>query len=369
MVIKLFSQWSDFSSSETSPLFWMVIGPLLLMATMIGASTPLLSLIALIGVIAAWRYRTGGFALSLTALLLYLSLSYLLGYREAFFWQVAWGVSLALGVTISFLSMEEVRSFFSKERERRERVLTDLHLSLQSSEEKNVTERRTLSGEVEELKSKQRALQDEVEVLLNLIEGSRIESEKVFGRSETLSSESLAQHREIETLKQELTSEQERLGEIQKSYGSLSLSAQERLKELNTKRVELHQAEQFIESYKEQIKRARDYLFAQKKGEPDQSEVGEEVILQNLEKEKGAVKKSYDQLQEDFLALKKTHQDERVKLEREPDEELSAEVERLGKLASEKKRDLEQARAELVSIEREIFITKKGLQERGSYVH
>jgi len=367
----LFYRWSDFSSSETKPLFWMLIGPLLMMLTLIVAipilSNSLLPLISVVGLIASWRYRVSGFALTLMAFVLYFSLNYLLGHRlgfsEAWVWQVGFGCSLAIGLTISFLSMEELKSFYSNQTGKKDKIISDLKLSIYSLDEKSSRERRTFDREVEGLKEQQKSLQDEVEALLSLVEGSRIESEKVFRHSDALSSESLAQHREIETLKQELKSTEETMEELSSRHESLSLSAQERLQALNTKRVELYQSRLLIEGYEKQLQRAREYFLAQKKPQPTTAP------LQTLEQEKGMIKKVYDQIQEEFLALKRVLEEERVKLEKMPDESLHSEVKKLSGQVALKKKELEQVKGELIDIERDIFFHKKGLQEKGSFAH
>ena len=241
-------------------------------------------------------------------------------------------------------------------------------------------ERRSLEREIEELKEHHQSLQNEVEALLSLVEGSRIESEKVLKQNEALSAESLAQHREIETMKQELDTVRETMEELKISHESLSLSAKERLNALNAKRVELHQTRLLVEDYEKQIKRAREYFLAQKKGQPVPKEEkpkpspatndrGQQLILQTLEKDKGMIKKIYDQIQEDFLTLKKVLEEEKVNLEKAPDEEGHVEVKKLGAQVLEKKKKLEQTKAELIDIEREIFVIKKGLQEKGAFAN
>ena len=382
MLKEVLSKWSDFSSSETKPLFWMLLGPLLVMLTLIVAvpslSNPFLPLMTVVGLMASWRYRTSGFILTLMAFVLYFSLHYLMGYHEAFFWKLGWGGSLVLGLTISFLSMEELKNFYSKQKEGKEKIISELKLSLYSLEEKGAMERRTLEREIEELKKHHQSLQNEVEALLSLVEGSCIESEKVFKHRETLSAESLAQHREIETMKQDLDTVREKMEELQRSHESLSQSASERLNALNAKRVELYQTRLLVEDYEKQIKRAREYFLAQKKVQPVPKEEkpkpypatndrGQQLILQTLEKDKRMIKKIYDQIQEDFLTLKKALEEGKVNLEKAPDEERHAEVKKLESQVIEKKKKLEQTKAELIDIEREIFVIKKGLQEKGAF--
>lgn len=383
MVKQLIDRCSDFSSSESKPLFWMLMGPLLVMLTLILAiptlSNPFLPLITVMGVVVSWRYRVSGFAFTLMVFILYFALHYFLGHREAFLWKVGWGCSLALGLTVSFLCMEELKAFYSKEKEHKDKVVSELRLSLYSSEEKGAVEKRGLEREMKELKEQHKSLQDEIEVLLSLVEGSRIESEKMFKQRDLLSSESLSQYREIQVLKQELKSVQEREKALHDAQESLMISAKERLKMLNTARVELYQSRLLVESYEKQLKRAREYFLSQKQpkaappkkekpqASPPLNDRGQQLILQTLEKDKGMIKKIYDQIQEDFQTLKKALEEGKAKMEKAPDEESDLEVKKLGMQVVEKKKKLEQTKAELIGIEREIFVIKKGLQEKGAF--
>ena len=71
------------------------------------------------------------------------------------------------------------------------------------------------------------------------------------------------------------------------------------------------------------------------------------------------IKKIYDQIQADFEALKKALEEGKVKLAKAPDDELQSQVEKLTNQVVEKKKKLEQTKAELIGIEREIFVIKK----------
>jgi len=336
-------RWADFSSSETKPLFWMLLGPLLMLFTLTLSapyfSNPFLPLIAALGLILSWRYRLNGFMLTLMMFVLYFGTNYFLGPKNAFLWQLGWGSSLAFGLTISFLSMEELKCYYARQKSAKEEALNELQISLCSFEEKSAAEIHTLEKEIDTFKEELQASRDEVEALLNLVEASRIESNKIYQQNDALSAESLKMHREIKTLKITLSEREDRLATLEKEHHSISEEAATYLKSLNTHRVDLLQSRLLNEKYEEQIKKARAYFLAQKK--PSSQE--EYTALQTLEKNRGALKKLYNQNLEEYKQLKET--------DRNP----------------EAKKKLEQTKAELIGIEREVFIAKKRLQEKGAY--
>ncbi|MCB1107698.1 MAG: hypothetical protein KDK76_06360 [Chlamydiia bacterium] len=370
----IIKKWADFSASETKPLFWMLLGPLLMMLTITLSapfmSNPFLPLIAVCGLLFSWKYRTSGFAFTLMGLIIYFAFSYLFGHKDIFMWKIGWGLSLVLGLTISFLSMEELKSYYAKMSARKEKAVNDLQISLHSFEEKTAAEKRTQEKEIETLKEELSSAREEMDALLNLVEASRIESDKVYRQSDELSRESLKMHREIEGLKLRLNEGEKVLSHLENEHETLLQTARERLKVLNYVRVELYQSRLLNDGYQKQIKKAREYFQAQKekiipKNVPVQKK-SEHLILKTLEKDKGMIKKIYDQILDDYQKVKSALDEGSIRLKKAPDEALSIEVNRLMGEVKEKKQKLEKTKAELVGIEREIFAIKKGLQERGA---
>ena len=307
----IIKKWADFSESETKPLFWMLLGPLLMMLTLTLSiptlSNPFLPVVTVSGLVLSWRYRMSGFSLTLMLFILYFGLTYFFGHHEAFLWKVGWGCSLVLGLTISFLSMEELKSYYAKLKSGKEKALSDLHISLQSFEEKAATEARTQDKEIETLKEELKSSRDEVEALLGLVEASRIETDKMYKQSDVLSTESLTMHRTIETLKAELEEKEVLFKTLTKEHEVAASAAKERLTQLNTLRVEHYQARLLFEGAQRQLKRARDYFRTQKKEvapphpRPDNNQ---QLILKTLEKDKGTIKATYDTLLTDYQKLK-----------------------------------------------------------------
>lgn len=367
----IIKKWADFSDSETKPLFWMLLGPLLMMLTITFSapfiSDPFLLLIAVSGLVFSWRYRISGFALTLMGLITYFAFSYLFGHSDMFLWELVWGASLILGLTISFLSMEELKSYYEKMQDGKEKALNDLQISLQSYEEKTVVEKRVQDKEIETLKEELSSAREEVEALLNLIEASRIESDKIYKQSDVLTHESLEMHREMESLKLDLVEKLSKLSELEKRHDFITQVSGERLKTLNTFRVELYQSRLLNENYQKQIQRAREYFLSQTKKafalETPLRNKDQHLVLQTLEKEKGMIKKIYDQILEDYQKVKKAFDEGTAKFKKAPDNILAEEITKLTSEVKGKKKKLEQTKSELIGIEREIFVTKKGLQQ------
>ncbi|MCB1081921.1 MAG: hypothetical protein KDK63_02115 [Chlamydiia bacterium] len=358
----LIKKWADFSASETKPLFWMLFGPLLMMLTLIVAiphyTSPYLPLLTAVGLVLSWRYRISGFSLTLMMFVLYFAACFLFGSHDHYFWKLGWGCSLALSLTISFLSMEELKSYYAKQKESKEKALKDLQISLHSFEEKTATEKRILEGEIDTLKEETTTAREEGEVLLSLVDASRIESDKIFKRNETLSKEIHEKEKALSSLEVDLENLQKKQEAQTENLISLRETAAKRLKELNTLRVAHYQAQLLAESYQAQVEKARAYFKAQKKEQsaavPKQVQnlcgydrEDPRALLKSLEENKSAAKKAYDLSLQTYEALKKTASDPTT-------EEIK-----------EKKKAVDHAKSHLVNIEREIFVTKKRLQETG----
>lgn len=370
------NRWTDFSSSETKPLFWLLIGPLLMMLTLMGAFfDPILSIMSIGGVVMCWHYRGKGLALTWIAFILYATLCYILAGQEDFRSKIGWGSSLMLGLLISFFCMEEVKNFYAQQRIRGEKNVEDLKISLHSSEEKSRIQRRALEKEMEEVKQLLKTSQDEVESLLSLVEASQVEAGKIFKNRDVLLQEALSQHRQLATLQQKLTGAQAKCKVLDENHERLSCMAKTRLKMLNYVRVELYQKQILIEGFEKQIKRAREYFLSQKRIETSKQKLpsvssldkGERQALQALEKNKGLIKKTYDQISKDFQSAKEAFEERKLQLEKTFDPEVEVMVKNLDVQLKQKKKELEQTKAELIGLEREIFVTKKGLQANGAF--
>ncbi|MEM8728034.1 MAG: hypothetical protein AAGE99_04920 [Chlamydiota bacterium] len=373
-------KWADFSTSDTKPLFWMLLGPLSVMLTLMvpipNFSAPYLPLLTVIGFVLCWCYRAGGFSLILLLFVLYFAFHYFFGQHDAFLWKAGWGCSLVLGLTIAFLAMEELKHYYATEKEGKEKALEQLRVSLRSFEEKRAVEKGVLENEIDRLKGELASSGEEAEVLLNLVDVSRIESDKFYQQSETLATESIALQRELETFKVDLEQTREKLSRFEIKHREVSNIAGQRLKQLNALRVDLYQSHLLIEGYREKVERGRLYVQAKQKEETAVPVQGVASMpkenercpaLKTLEKDKKTIKNNYDQTLKGYRKLKKALDEGNLKLRKGADKALKVEMNRLDAGVKEKKMELEQTKSELIGIEREIFIIKKRLREKGSF--
>ena len=378
MLKRYMKQWGDFSSSPIKPLFWMLIGPLLIFLTILVSlpsfSDPFLPCVSALGLLLAWKWRLGGLSLTLLAFICYFGAQFFFGAHGVALWKFGWGCSLALALTISFLSMEELKKYYLNLKKEGDKSVADLKLSLHTSSEKAASEKRLVESEVEKLQKQLDASHEEVKALLQLVEASRVEAEKSHLINETLSAESLKQHRTIETLKLQTDESLEELESLQEQHLRLLEENRTRLKKLNKARTEYAQMQLLFEAAQEDFQKFRSVILNQRQklqekttpvSEPPappaeskkRSDRGQQLILKTLEKDKATIKKVYEQIQKDHekltLMLK-----EAVANEEEHVHTLENQV-------LEKKKKLEQTKSELISLEREIFVVKKGMQQEG----
>jgi acyl transferase domain-containing protein len=251
--------------------------------------------------------------------------------------------------------MEELKSYYAKQKEAKEKALLELQISLSSFEEKTAAEKRFYENEIDTLKDALVSARDEGEVLLTLVDASRIEADKAFKQAEILTKETLEKEKALAKAEHTLEELEKHVAALTLDHHALQEIASRRLKELNTLRVQFYQSQLLAENYQNQVERARAYFKAQRNElPPSKPPEAKTPLLQTLEKDKGTIKQAYDQMFKDYHLLKSTL--DKGKSPTSLVEELK-----------EKKQKLEQTKSELVGIEREIFIIKKGLQEKGSY--
>ncbi len=356
-VLRTFRTWSNsFFASEETPLLWMFLGPFLIILTLglapASHSALFLPLMTAVGLIASWKYRGSGYGFALLAFVLYLGVCSVLDSTCFSLWNIAKGLSLILGLTVSFLAMEEGRKFASEKKEEHEQTLAKLRTSIHHLEEKSASDIRLFEREQESLQEELGKAKEEITKLLGLVEGSSIETEKMFKQYQTLSEKSLEDHREKTTLQVSLRERERVLDELQTAHKKLQTDEKEHLDHLNNYRVELYQTKNLLESY---IKKSEE-----KKGEAQKVEVKpaerskdalartQHLILQALEKDKSKIKSAYETVLSEYKELKSSDADSEQTLA--------------------KKQKLEQTKSELMAIEREIFVHRKKMQEQGAPV-
>lgn len=366
--------WGDFKSSPTKPLFWMLLGPLLIVLTLF-ISLPtlndlLLPTIAILGFLSICKWRLNAFLLTLLTFGLYACFHLFFGVHPLSLWKFGWGFSFVLALTISFFSIEELKRHYISLKKKGDQTVADLRLSLHTLEEKGASEKRRLEVEIKKLQDECDRLHQEMTALLQLVDASCVEAEKTHKQNEVLSAESLKQHRQIETLKLQRDQNVEELNDLQKEHVHLIDESRLRLKELNRLRTEYVQMQILFQTSQEDFKKFRSVILHQREQlaeKPAQSEAKPKKVyrksrptLKTLEKDKKAMKKLYDQIQVDckklsqLLERAREGEDDRVPL--------------LEKQMIEKQEKMAETKSRLTAVEREIFVVKKEMQQEGVMV-
>ncbi|WP_420422236.1 hypothetical protein [Simkania sp.] len=380
MVKRYIKQWSDFSSSPIKPLFWMLIGPLLILLTLLVSLPtfydPFLPCVSVLGLLLVWKWRMNGLSVTLLAFAAYFGSQFFFGTHGVALWKFGWGCSLALALTISFLAMEELKKYYQALKSEGDQSVAELKVSLHTVGEKAASEKRQVESEVERLQKELMASHDEMQALLQLVEASRVEAEKNQHQNETLSAESLKQHRQIEALKLQADESMEELESLQEQHTRLLEENRKRLKKLNQARTEYAQMQLLFDAAQNDFQKFRAVILSQRQqlqekpapkaraktvkapAKPKEHEDrSQQLILKTLEKDKTTIKKMYEQIQKDHTKLTKMLKEAKANEEEH--------VHTLENQVLDKQKKLEQTKSELVSLEREIFVVKKGMQQQG----
>ena len=322
----VFRRWAGFSFSETRPLFWILLGPFLMMLTLTLAvptfSNLCLSLGAIIGSMVSCKRGKKVFGLTLFLLLTSFALTVSFSKSSLSAWQIGWGGSLILGLVICFLSIEQVKSDADQKNAERERSLKAIQLAKQ----KTLIEKQALEREVEVLKKNLTDSHEEAEVLSNLVEATRVESDKLEKRVQLLSLQLIESERELETLRDSLRNAKQTLKTAEK------------------------------ESTQASFKMGEELVPSQPEGEEKY------LILKTLEKNKSRIKKAYDQSLKDYKKIlgdiqQRDRNLQKIAMKRGNKKDRLLEVD-----IADKQKELERAKSELIGIERAIFMIKKELQ-------
>lgn len=373
MLKSCMKKWSDFSSSPVKPLFWMLIGPLLVLLTLL-ISLPkcylFLPCTAIFGFLIVWKWRLQGLFFVLLAFIGYLVIQTVFSVQKMPLWHVGWGCSFALGLVISYLSMEELKKFYCSFKKEKDQSIVDLKLSLHTLREKAASEKRCIELELEKLQENLQTSHGEIQNLLQLVEASRVEAEKVFKQNEILSSESLRQHRQIETLKLKVHEHSQKLQGLQNQHIVLLKENRTRLKKLNRVRTEYAQMQLLFDATQIDFQKFRSVILNQRQqlqknlssvfeNEKPKQQIHrkQDTILQTLEQDKLTARNVYEKLQKDHKQL--------TCLIKQAKQNKEAHVNVLENEMVDKKRELQQVKSTLVSLEREIFVLKKEMQQAG----
>ena len=376
MLSKYMKTWGDFSTSPIKPLYWLLIGPLIILSTLLVSLPhfydPFLPAVSALGLVLIWKWRQNGLFCTLLAFAAYFFFQFLFGASGVTFWNLGFGCSLEFALGISFSIMEELRKHYFTLKQDGEKSIADLKIALHTLKEKGASERRLLESEGEKLLEGLKQSQDEKIALLQLVDASQVEAEKTYKQNATLSAESLQQHRLIESLKLKTSESLDKLEVIGEEHEGLTRVNEERLKKLNYLRTEYAQMQLLFEASIDNFQKYRSLILSQRKqlqekaapiskkpiseAPPNVKEEGM-LTLKMLEKDKVGIKKTYKQIQDGHKKLALLLKEAKLK-----EEET---VPSLENQVQEEQKKLEQTKAILVALEREIFVLKKGMQQQG----
>ncbi len=378
MIMNQIKKWSDLSTSPFKPLFWILMGPMLLLLTLMVMPSAdfLFFFLSFFALLLIWKFRFNGLLLSLLGVIACESFCFL--FEEGLnFWKISWLVCLSLTFVISFLCFEEIKSYYLKLKKESEKQISHLKGAFHELKEKGSSEKRQIEIKGEKLEERLSEANREIKALLQLVDASRIEAQKTYDQNQMLSAESLKQYREIETLKKEEEAREKKLVDLEEKCRDFSRHLKDFLKRLNFFRTEYQQLQILFEISQREFKKFRELILTQreklKKKEglgsshvpskfilKAKNEIPFDLILKILEKDKGVLKKRYEEIQLDYKRLsqhlKKANPDE---------------SNHLGSLKNqllEKEKKLHQARGELIHLEREIFLMKKKMQTEETHL-
>jgi len=368
-IISEMKRWREFKGSASRPLFWMLLGPLSLFLSMAAAPSShsiFFPLVSFLGVTACWKWRTNGFSLTLLTLLILFLVDL---YMKDSLLLLTWDLTQFMGVTIAFLAMEEVRFFYKRQWKGNEDAAAGMRLSLHTLEEKGASERRVLEREGDELQEELKRQGETIAALHQLVNASRIEAEKMQHQSDHLTEESLQHIREIGALEKEKEGTKKQADFMRVERQEMRRLLKKQLDALNFSRVEYFQSEIYNETYRLNLQKCRGVILSQR--ERLKQEVAPPTNdLKSLEQDKFMKKKQYDQILVEEKRLREKHKELVSLIAKISDDEervhLALQEKELKAKYKERKGKLERTKAELIGIEREIFIIKKGMQQQGT---
>lgn len=366
-------KWSDFTSSEVKPLFWVLIGPLFIVLTLLVCLpiiyAPFLPCLAFLGILLICKYR-------LAALLTLFSLSACYLVAQSFFSVERLEIgkyltffSCNLSLFIFFLSIEEVETFYTSRKKRGEQSISELKIALRRLDEKSALEKRRMQAQLERVEKEILHVQGEIKTLVQLVNASQLEAEKIHQQNQGLAKESLDQHRQIERFKLQKESFHEEFGCLKEECEQLTQDAKIRLKQLNTARTERMQIQLLLEAAEKELKALRRRFLTPSPQLQNQTqtvliplleerilkpESEEHHSLERLERDKAMKKETYMHMQKEYQKLgrklKKATANEKGVIQKSNDQLLV---------------NLVRVKSELTFLEREIFVLKKKMQQEG----
>ncbi len=360
---KLFAEIKKYNfllgkSFERKELFWVLLGPsLLILSLLLGFNAHVYSgfalpIIAIGSLFLPIFWREKGLFVSLISICICFGVEVVFGSAGSIGWALSWFLSLFLSSFIAGASLVEIDKIFFDRVESYQKKLANLISNLDTLKSNSKAEKDKLEDSFQTLQTHSSAQQDEIASLKRLIDATLVESQKMHRQNQDLITKTLSTHEKL------------------KRSQELEKAAAETLQKLNYKRVESFQRSHLIDALEKENKKLQDANVVGKVSQAVEiKETKEEPIekanpLEELEAKKEVLKSEYEVLFQEATELKKNIESLVAKDKKLPIEEKTEtdNILKLQKIFAEKKQVLVERKQEIVSIERDLYIQKKELQ-------
>ncbi len=356
------------SEDEKLPLVLMLAPTLLItsLTLVIYKFSPLLSLFGfatLAGILFVWKLQQKGMFATLSTLLLVLILNLTAKNDFSSLWLWTFFLSSLLTLTIYLLSFEEIKSILAVRAKWFENESENFHKTLKNRDQENQAEKKGLIEKCAELEQHLHKSKEEISSLNQLIEASQIESEKILYQHESLLEESLKNHRELTKMRLYYQENSKLVKEL--NYFRTDAFQRRLLQEKAEKELKAHH----VEKLQELVTVAKNI-----KQEPAPKLHEESQELEKMEQEKSDIKEQYNTLTTEYHELKKKYElysarRDKLTKEEQNSEKVKSYFDALDKELAAKKKALNLAKTQLVNLERELYVLKKEMQEKGIPIH
>ncbi len=377
-ILHQFRKWVVFFFPESQPLRWLVLGPALLVLTILVSTPlvahPLLPLIALVSFLAVWQRPQQGHLISMGLFASYSVLALLLG-------QGGWELILQegafiLAVGVAALSFSEVAAYDDERKRCAVDEISTLKQSLATLEDKQAATEKEVEQQRTDFEVSLQEEREKVAAFSLLVEASATEAAKSFGQSETLSAQALQLQRDCTRLEQRLEEATQALKEVDDARTEEQGELAKRLEALNWYRVEYFQMQLFCKEVSDRLRKLKEFILQKKQGvakaKVQREDKGPNKELKLLEEKKNQAKEEYDQELKEWQTLEEKIKQLQRKLDRASQVDEIDVIEqnkrRMKEEGDERKKNLKELKARYIDIEREIFLTRKELQHQGAFV-
>ncbi len=340
-------------SFERKELFWVLLGPsLLILSLLLGVNAHIYSgfalpVIAIGNLFLSIFWKEKGLFISLASLCVCFGVEIAFGNSGSIAWALSWFLSLFLSSFIAGASLVEIDKIFFDRVESYQKKLANLITNVDAIKTNSKAEKDQLENSFQTLQTHSTEQQEEIASLKRLVDATLVESQQMHRQNQALIEKTLSTHKKLMQLQE------------------LEKTAEKTLQNLNHKRVESFQRSHLIDSLEKENKKLQNQA-PQTVIKDSPKPMAVEVVnpLDELEKKKSTLKDEYEVLFKEASVLKKNIEMLIAKEKKLPDDQ-KVEVENLKTLQSifaEKKQILVQRKQEIVSIERDLYIQKKEMQ-------